>query len=85
MEERSCERYNIQKDKWEMSAGFDEFTQYVSIVVSKKRYLLVYGGVSMKGEYYNKETIRSFDHLKPQGGWRNLSLKDPLRSGGGYG
>ena len=55
------------------------------MVVSKKRYLLVYGGMNMGGEFANKEMIRSFDHLKPQGGWRNLSLKDPLQSGSGYG
>ena len=45
--ERSCERYDVSANKWSLlPCQFDEFAVDVSLVVSSKRYLSVFGGTN---------------------------------------
>ena len=82
--ERSCERYDIISEKWCLmpeNATFDQFARYISVVVTSARFLHAFGGRDAARKPSDLELVRTFDHLKPQAGWRILSLKRPIQSG----
>ena len=65
------------------SAEFVDFGLGVSIIVISKRYLYAFGGRN-RNCVPDRELIRTLDHLRPQSGWKVLSLDRPMKPSGTF-
>ena len=64
-------------------AQFADFGLAITIIVSSNRYLLAFGGRN-RISVPDKELVRTFDHLRPQCGWKTLTLTRPTQPCGTF-